>query len=63
MDVDRDVCEDGSGHAVIRPARGPVVDALVARVAAYARPGDTVAVLSNGAFGGIHDKLLAALGA
>jgi UDP-N-acetylmuramate: L-alanyl-gamma-D-glutamyl-meso-diaminopimelate ligase len=39
------------------------VDAIVARVTALAQPGDTVAVLSNGAFGGIHGKLLAALAA
>lgn len=39
----------------------PSVDAIVARVAADARPGDTVALFSNGAFGGVHGKLLAAL--
>ena len=38
------------------------VDALVAAVAKAARPGDQVLVMSNGGFGGIHDKLLAALG-
>jgi UDP-N-acetylmuramate: L-alanyl-gamma-D-glutamyl-meso-diaminopimelate ligase len=39
-------------------APGPEsVDAIVARVASEARPGDVVAVLSNGAFGGIHGKL------
>jgi len=37
------------------------IDDLVRRVAAAARPGDHVLVMSNGAFGGIHDKLLAAL--
>ena len=37
------------------------VDEIVARVAAVAKPGDTVAVLSNGAFGGIHGKLTYAL--
>ena len=37
------------------------VEALVARVAAAARPGDHVLCMSNGGFGGIHDKLLAAL--
>ena len=36
--------------------------ALVAAVAAVARPGDQVLVMSNGGFGGVHDKLLAALG-
>ncbi len=37
------------------------VDKLVAAVARAARPGDQVLVMSNGGFGGIHDKLLAAL--
>jgi UDP-N-acetylmuramate: L-alanyl-gamma-D-glutamyl-meso-diaminopimelate ligase len=37
------------------------LDALVAAVAAEARSGDHVLVMSNGAFGGIHAKLLAAL--
>ena len=37
------------------------VDKLVALVARAARPGDQVLVMSNGGFGGIHDKLLAAL--
>ena len=36
---------------------------LVARVAAAARAGDQIVVMSNGGFGGIHDKLLAALAA
>jgi UDP-N-acetylmuramate: L-alanyl-gamma-D-glutamyl-meso-diaminopimelate ligase len=31
-------------------------------VAAEARPGDHVLVMSNGGFGGIHEKLLARLG-
>ncbi len=39
------------------------VDALVAAVAAEARAGDRVLVMSNGAFGGVHGQLLAALGA
>ncbi len=38
------------------------IDALVAAVKAAARPGDHVLVMSNGGFGGVHDKLLAALG-
>jgi len=37
------------------------VDAIVARVVALAVPGDTVVAMSNGAFGQIHDKLLAGL--
>jgi UDP-N-acetylmuramate: L-alanyl-gamma-D-glutamyl-meso-diaminopimelate ligase len=36
--------------------------ALVAAVAAEARPGDQVLVMSNGGFGGIHQKLLDRLG-
>jgi UDP-N-acetylmuramate: L-alanyl-gamma-D-glutamyl-meso-diaminopimelate ligase len=45
-----------------RPARFlPGVEAIVAHLAAEARPSDVVAVLSNGGFGGIHEKLLAAL--
>jgi UDP-N-acetylmuramate: L-alanyl-gamma-D-glutamyl-meso-diaminopimelate ligase len=37
--------------------------ALVAAVAAEVREGDHVLVMSNGGFGGVHGKLLAALGA
>jgi UDP-N-acetylmuramate: L-alanyl-gamma-D-glutamyl-meso-diaminopimelate ligase len=37
------------------------VDAIVERVAELAKPGDTVVAMSNGAFGQIHDKLLARL--
>ncbi len=39
----------------------PTVDAIVAHLAACVRPGDVVAIMSNGGFGGIHEKLLAAL--
>jgi UDP-N-acetylmuramate: L-alanyl-gamma-D-glutamyl-meso-diaminopimelate ligase len=39
------------------------LDALVGAVAAAATPGDQVLVMSNGGFGGIHGKLLAALAA
>ncbi|HAF55776.1 MAG TPA: UDP-N-acetylmuramate:L-alanyl-gamma-D-glutamyl-meso-diaminopimelate ligase [Thauera sp.] len=34
------------------------LDALVADVAAEARPGDHILVMSNGGFGGVHQKLL-----
>ncbi len=37
------------------------VDAIVERLGAGAQPGDTIAVLSNGAFGGIYPRLLARL--
>lgn len=39
------------------------LDGLVDRIAAAARPGDQVLVMSNGGFGGIHQKLLTALAA
>jgi UDP-N-acetylmuramate: L-alanyl-gamma-D-glutamyl-meso-diaminopimelate ligase len=37
------------------------VEAIVERLAQRVAPGDCVALLSNGAFGGIHEKLLARL--
>ncbi len=37
------------------------LDALVEAIATDARPGDQILVMSNGGFGGIHDKLLARL--
>jgi UDP-N-acetylmuramate: L-alanyl-gamma-D-glutamyl-meso-diaminopimelate ligase len=37
------------------------IDALVAQVAQLAGAGDHILVMSNGGFGGIHDKLLAGL--
>lgn len=37
------------------------VERIVERVSESAAPGDTVVVMSNGAFGGIHDRLLVAL--
>jgi UDP-N-acetylmuramate: L-alanyl-gamma-D-glutamyl-meso-diaminopimelate ligase len=39
----------------------PDVDAIVTAVAAEARAGDVLLVMSNGGFGGIHGKLLQAL--
>ena len=39
------------------------LEALVQSVAAAARPGDHVLVMSNGGFGGVHGKLLSALAA
>ena len=38
------------------------LDRLVSRIAAGARAGDAVLVMSNGSFGGIHERLLRALG-
>ena len=37
------------------------VDQIVAHVAKVASPGDQVLVMSNGGFGGIHEKILAEL--
>ena len=37
------------------------IDSLVAQVKIAARPGDHVLCMSNGGFGGVHDKLLKAL--
>ncbi len=49
-------------RAVGRQAETPAsVDDIVTRLVALSEPGDTVAIMSNGAFGGIHDRLLAAL--
>ena len=47
------------GRAVVSAS----VDELVGRVVAAAGPGDHVLCMSNGGFGGIHPKLLAALSA
>jgi UDP-N-acetylmuramate: L-alanyl-gamma-D-glutamyl-meso-diaminopimelate ligase len=53
----------GELTAAGRPARAPgSTDEIVAVVAGEARDGDLVLVMSNGAFDGIHDRLLAALG-
>jgi UDP-N-acetylmuramate: L-alanyl-gamma-D-glutamyl-meso-diaminopimelate ligase len=54
---------DWDAAAALRPLAGKAethaeLDALVAAIAAEARPGDQVLVMSNGGFGGIHDKLL-----
>ena len=37
------------------------IDTLVRAIVAAARPGDHVVCMSNGGFGGIHARLLAAL--
>ncbi len=37
------------------------VDELVAQLVAAAQPGDHILIMSNGGFGGLHDKLLSAL--
>ena len=60
LDVDRLAREIASSGP---PARAcATVEEMVQAVAASARPGDVVVAMSNGAFGGIWDKLLGALG-
>lgn len=59
LDVDA-VCagiRERGGDAVAAPS----VDAIVERLSGRATAGDVIAVLSNGAFGGIHARLLSAL--
>jgi UDP-N-acetylmuramate: L-alanyl-gamma-D-glutamyl-meso-diaminopimelate ligase len=46
-----------------RATAAPSVDAIVETIVSEARSGDVVALLSNGAFGGIHARLLRELGA
>ncbi len=57
---------DWDAAEVLRPlgAKSHVastIDQLVAQVVALALPGDHVLCMSNGGFGGIHARLLAAL--
>jgi UDP-N-acetylmuramate: L-alanyl-gamma-D-glutamyl-meso-diaminopimelate ligase len=56
LDLTRLVAELGAKAQAM-----PSIDALVERLVAEARPGDTVALFSNGAFGGAYGKLLAGL--
>ena len=44
-----------------KAATEPSVDSLLARLAADVRAGDHVLIMSNGGFGGLHGRLLAAL--
>jgi UDP-N-acetylmuramate: L-alanyl-gamma-D-glutamyl-meso-diaminopimelate ligase len=71
-DADLSFCLQGNYGWDARDALAPMgglamvaddVDTLVLAVAAAARPGDHVLCMSNGGFGGIHAKLLAAVGA
>jgi len=60
-DIDWDIGEV-TAHVMAPVQVAADIDALVASVVAVARPGDRLVVMSNGGFGGIHGKLLAALG-
>jgi UDP-N-acetylmuramate: L-alanyl-gamma-D-glutamyl-meso-diaminopimelate ligase len=59
LDLERLVRE--LGRRGKNAANEPSVDAIVERLANGAQAGDVVALLSNGAFGGIHRKLVARL--
>ena len=70
--ADRSFCLQGDYGWNARDALAPLgagamvadsVDDLVTAVVSEARAGDHVVCMSNGSFGGIHDKLLAALAA
>ena len=53
--IDAVAAQDKPAHAITD------VDEIVRTLAAELRAGDVVAIMSNGAFGGIHEKLLGAL--
>lgn len=71
-DADKVFCYRGPGvswdpAAALKPLGEKVMatadfEALVAAVLAEARSGDTILCMSNGAFGGIHNRLLEGLG-
>ncbi len=57
---------DWSLDSVVRDSPVPAqvmtdIDAIVEKVAAEAQPGTRVVIMSNGGFGGIHQKLKQAL--
>ena len=60
----RDLGWDVSGVITTLGAKGQALDnipAIIKAVSALSRPGDQVLIMSNGGFGGIHEKLLNAL--
>ena len=70
-DADLVYCYSGGlgwdAAAALAPLGGKVavnddLERMITNIAADARPGDHVLVMSNGGFGGIHDKLLERLG-
>ena len=70
-DADLVFCYAGNlgwdAHGALAPMGSKAVveedlGALIAKIAAAARPGDHILVMSNGGFGGIHEKLLKRLG-
>ena len=72
QDADRVYCYSGGLNWDAAEALAPLgnkaevhadLDALIKAIAANAQSGDQILVMSNGGFGGIHDKLLKQLGA
>lgn len=59
--LDLDALVEGLRAQDVHARRADSIDGIVDLLAEEARSGDTVALLSNGAFGGIYDKLLNAL--
>ncbi|MGE5451646.1 MAG: UDP-N-acetylmuramate:L-alanyl-gamma-D-glutamyl-meso-diaminopimelate ligase [Acidobacteriota bacterium] len=69
-DADLSFCHSGGlgwdAHEAMAPMGdravvADTIDLLVSKVVKAARPGDQILCMSNGGFGGIHDKLLQAL--
>ncbi|MBP7914245.1 MAG: UDP-N-acetylmuramate:L-alanyl-gamma-D-glutamyl-meso-diaminopimelate ligase [Vitreoscilla sp.] len=69
-EADLSFCHQGNLGWNAREALAPMgaqaqvcdnIDGLVSAIVKAARPGDHVLCMSNGGFGGVHDKLLAAL--
>jgi UDP-N-acetylmuramate: L-alanyl-gamma-D-glutamyl-meso-diaminopimelate ligase len=56
VDLARSIREKGSDARFV-----PEIEGIVVALSRELRSGDLVVVLSNGSFGGIHEKLLAAL--
>jgi len=60
--LDTTAIVDALGARGRRAERHDSLDTIVDALAARAEPGDVVALLSNGAFGGIHQRVLSRLG-
>ena len=69
-DADRVFCYSGNLGWDAKEALSPLgsrvevegdLDALVEAISGFARPGDHILVMSNGGFGGIHEKLIGRL--
>ena len=67
VEADQVFCYAGNLDWDVRGALAPLgskavvekdLGTLIAKICATARPGDHILVMSNGGFGGIHEKLL-----